>query len=438
MKGKLSVPWLSGGVLLRVCASVVALLLCCVLYSGDLSFLQSHRYRGVYPVPTFLFDGVILTDEEVFLESFWQWQRSVVHQARTRDTLNCIPRALVWRPFAGLGNRLQQYTRAVNYAALTNRVFVVDWTHPGSFDRFFRPPVTPFTLQEIGPLLCHNPTHTLKHNSLSIDLASSKRLLDMLKFYGDKVLHPILFVEASGTMLMPLKAVLQYEQRRGKEMNQGPMLRLLVQPSKWVLGVMQPVLLRMESSFTVGVQIRSEYLHFGQDQLFFQCFQEIAGNSELTLGRQTLMFLTTDSEEVAQNFHSILGDRLLYVDKRIVHLDSTSWWSEDLSSMDGTVADFFLLSRSQILLSTHGSSFGDEAGTLGTARNPTMRRYHIGNFNCWHTESECEKFVLPEVCPHARDKLQKDWKSFSKFGVDFKPTWLENGQTRRPVVSAEA
>lgn len=46
---------------------------------------------------------------------------------------------------------------------------------------------------------------------------------DMLKFYGDKVLHPILFVEASGTMLMPLKAVLQYEQRRGKEMNQGPM-----------------------------------------------------------------------------------------------------------------------------------------------------------------------------------------------------------------------
>ena len=118
-------------------------------------------------------------------------------------------------------------------------------------------------------------------------------------------------------------------------------LRLLVQPSKWVLGVMQPVLLRMESSFTVGVQIRSEYLHFGQDQLFFQCFQEIAGNSELTLGRQTLMFLTTDSEEVAQNFHSILGDRLLYVDKRIVHL---GWWFCSFSRSFCSCSRFYFFS----------------------------------------------------------------------------------------------
>ena len=63
------------------------------------------------------------------------------------------------------------------------------------------------------------------------------------------------------------------------------------------------------------------------------------------------------------------------------------------------------------------------------------RGYTLGNFDCWHTESACDKFDVPEVCPHARQRLEKDWKSFTGFGSDFKPTWVDRGEERNHTVS---
>ena len=72
----------------------------------------------------------------------------------------------------------------------------------------------------------------------------------------------------------------------------------LLQPSDRVLSLMQPILDEMQSVFIVAVQLRAEYLMFGQDELFYRCFEEISQNVTLTGGKPTKLFLTTDNEEV--------------------------------------------------------------------------------------------------------------------------------------------
>ena len=98
-------------------------------------------------------------------------------------------------------------------------------------------------------------------------------------------------------------------------------MRHLLQPSARLLKIMDPMLQRMRGALTVGLQLRSEYLNFGQDQLFFRCFEEIADTYGHAFDGRALVFLTTDSQEIVENFQSLLGpDRFLYLNKTIVHI----------------------------------------------------------------------------------------------------------------------
>ena len=92
---------------------------------------------------------------------------------------------------------------------------------------------------------------------------------------------------------------------------------MLLQPSDLLQDTMRPTLERMRGAFVVGLQLRSEYLNFGQDQLFFRCFEEIA---EAHPRQRVLMFLTTESQEIADNFRSLMDpERIVYLNKTIVH-----------------------------------------------------------------------------------------------------------------------
>ena len=124
------------------CLSLISFLLHHLLFQNTeftTTHLSSHTYAAAPGLRPFLLNLTDHSPEELLLSLYWNWQTQVVRQALNSG--GCIPRALVWRPYAGLGNRAQQITSAVSFAALTNRVFVVDWTvRPFGVRAFFPPP----------------------------------------------------------------------------------------------------------------------------------------------------------------------------------------------------------------------------------------------------------------------------------------------------------
>ena len=62
----------------------------------------------------------------------------------------------------------------------------------------------------------------------------------------------------------------------------------------------------------------------------------------------------------------------------------------------------------------------------------SMSMHSLGNRACQHTESACDDFELPKVCPHARERLQGGWRTFTGFEGQFVPTWKDLGNERRP------
>ena len=79
---------------------------------------EEEESEGLFP-----FRLPALERVEDFLAAFWDWQTRQVSRAMSSG--ECLPRALVWRPYAGMGNRAYQIAPAVNFAALTSRVFVM-------------------------------------------------------------------------------------------------------------------------------------------------------------------------------------------------------------------------------------------------------------------------------------------------------------------------
>lgn len=148
------------------------------------------------------------------------------------------------------------------------------------------------------------------------------RLMQLLERGGDAAaFQPMLISFTHRSFLELIKSALRHDPTLGVELKGTPLFRRgwvlralmgtahpsgapsrslshLLQPSDFVLSLLGPMYADLRTHFVVGVQIRVEYLAFGQDELFFRCFEEVSENLQLTAGRPTKMFLTTDSDEV--------------------------------------------------------------------------------------------------------------------------------------------
>lgn len=62
--------------------------------------------------------------------------------------------------------------------------------------------------------------------------------------------------------------------------------------------------------------------------------------------------------QVMDNFRAYLKDKLLMFEKRVVHTDIPAS-REGLEAVERTMADFFMLARSPVVLVTDGSSYGE-------------------------------------------------------------------------------
>ena len=74
----------------------------------------------------------------------------------------------------------------------------------------------------------------------------------------------------------------------------------------------------------------------------------------------------------------------------------------------------------------------------GRASSPHVQAFQLGNWDCWLEREACYKFELPPVCPHARERLTPDWKSFDHYRKEFMPKWMERGGTRAPADTTDS
>ena len=65
-------------------------------------------------------------DEERLAVAFFAWQRDRMQEVLLSGRY-CVPRAVIWRSYAGIGNRVMQLASLVHFAALTSRPILVDW-----------------------------------------------------------------------------------------------------------------------------------------------------------------------------------------------------------------------------------------------------------------------------------------------------------------------
>lgn len=469
---------------------------------------------------------------DVLVPTFFDWQSDMVCSVARNG--GCLPRALVWRPDSGLGNRVQQFAAAVNYAALTSRVLLVDWKvrlvrcfvreaarptrtpqHPGSFERYFTGlPTREYRADKLGLLLCKSRVLAIHPGDeevipreimgcflcpLGVSLLAHFTALDEQTecwSVGTRRSRPSWTssttppwttpsVLCSSTTASQTAAWTAHPcQSPFSFLLLAPALpdpsvsrhskRMLLQPSDLLQDTMRPTLERMRGALVVGLQLRSEYLNFGQDQLFFRCFEEIA---EAHPRQRVLMFLTTESQEIADNFRSLMDpERIVYLNKTIVHTGEgfsllfflsrrrkegrgvpcpqtwipsqktrcpwTRRWPTSFSSRTATWSS----TRTAPPLGGKRHSLGGLVAWLvppslhdfphrafhPRSSNMSMSMHSLGNRACQHTESACDDFELPKVCPHARERLQGGWRTFTGFEGQFVPSWKDTGGERRP------
>lgn len=172
---------------------------------------------------------------------------------------------------------------------------------------------------------------------------------------------------------------------------------------------------------TVALVIRTgendynQFLSKGDETNFVKCFQSYAKQHAQKAKRRVMfrVFVTSDSEQVKRNAVEqlrkptsgdyeidvvTLGDSIIHV----MHIKKGEIRQESvLERVRRTYAEFFLISRCQVLFLTHGSLFGRTAAEYG--RQDESDVHFISDSRCdgrreKYSYLECHEPKYPKIC----------------------------------------
>ena len=214
--------------------------------------------------------------------------------------------------------------------------------------------------------LCSNPIYydkLLQFNLVKTDTIKEARAVLESNIDNSEQLHNSLF-------------------RIGFEVG-GNLLNRHWRPKKYLLAQVEQL---YENKFTgnyvIGMQIRTHYLDVEKDvNVFIKCAIQLE-NAYLKMNgsKLTKWFLSSDSELVVRNLSASFPDKILLGEGLIAHV------VENNKGYDRTIIDSELLSRTDNLIITGGSTFGFVAA---------MKRQELGYFvNGKGSMNDCQKVTF--------------------------------------------
>ena len=255
---------------------------------------------------------------------------------------------LVAAPVGGIANRMQGIDACWLLAQEFNLPFEVLWVHEWAldapFERLFQPLPGRGRVREVPSFeawkeLTENneKTHFLDHRFIA-------------QFFPDAT--PKDWKQIIDGARRQSKSLTIFAWQRFKQKKQG---MSVFKPNSEVSDLMKPFVEHCASAIGVHVR-RTDHAISHNNSSTSEFFQRID-----KLPKDSKIFLATDDPVEEEAFLERYGDRVLWYPKR----------SRDRDSIEGVqdgVVDLFLLSRTQRILGSYGSTFSRTAGFLGAKK----------------------------------------------------------------------
>jgi len=188
------------------------------------------------------------------------------------------------------------------------------------------------------------------------------------------------------------------------------LLRGIFKPSKQVEKIVQNIFEKKSDFRYVALVIRTghneynQFLSIGDEQIFVRCFSNFLS---MTSSQRYRVFVASDNVHVKNYVISKLRGfnrsnlEVVSLSDSIIHLMHSHLDDDVIKRAEKTFAEFFAISRCDVMFLTHGSLFGRTAAEYGDVTSSNT--YFISDSKCDDVREKysylgCHEPKYPQIC----------------------------------------